>query len=357
MRPKSLLLLALALGCGLVASIGISQVMDRDNSQPTMETEPVYVAVHNINLGDPIDSAMIVLQEWPKGKVPRGAISKLDELKGRRPRTAIFEGEPILEAKLLAQGEIADPISAIKKGMRLKTIAVDAEKSAAGLLKPGDRVDVQLFVRKDQRTGVNTAKSKVILQNIRVFAVDQAVQRAVEGGDEKTIAKTVSLMLTPDQASKLSLAERIGEISLIPRNPDDEDASDTPEYTVEDLLAGTEKNSRAKEQGDAKGAEAEGPNPNASLISAINNIPKKEPFRMEIVEAHNVHEVLFDADTGRPIRPVSEQLGTTAGPMPYAAPKPQSDGGGNDEPTHSTSDADASKMLDDFPINFNDLRK
>src|SRR5262245_47967794 len=82
MRPKSLLLLALALGCGLVASIGISQVMDRNSNSPAaIETEPVYVALHNINLGDPIDSKMIALQEWPKGKVPRGAITKLEELK------------------------------------------------------------------------------------------------------------------------------------------------------------------------------------------------------------------------------------------------------------------------------------
>ena len=147
MRPKSLLLLALALGCGLVASIGISQVMDRNGQHPgQLETVPIYVALHNINLGDPIDADMLSLQEWPKDKVPRGAISKLEELEGRRPRTAIIEGEPILEGKLLAPGQIADPIRSIPKGMRLKTIAVDAEKSAAGLLGPGDRVDVQLFV-------------------------------------------------------------------------------------------------------------------------------------------------------------------------------------------------------------------
>src|SRR5215211_2480764 len=89
MRPKSLLLLALALGCGLVASIGISQVMDRNNNPHTkLETVPIYVALHNINLGDPIDLSMLSLQEWPKDKAPRGAISKLEDLQGRRPRTA-----------------------------------------------------------------------------------------------------------------------------------------------------------------------------------------------------------------------------------------------------------------------------
>ena len=152
MRPKSLLLLALALGCGLVASIGISQVMDRNvqsASQARNRADLRRAAQHQPGRPDR-RRAWCRSQEWPKDKVPRGAISKLEELEGRRPRTAIIEGEPILEGKLLAPGQIADPISSIPKGMRLKTIAVDAEKSAAGLLGPGDRVDVQLFVRKDR---------------------------------------------------------------------------------------------------------------------------------------------------------------------------------------------------------------
>src|SRR5690349_4065300 len=120
MRPKSLLLLALALGCGLVASIGISQVMDRNNnSHAKLEMVPIYVAVHNINLGDPIDAKSVSLEDWPKEKVPHGAISTLEELQGRRPRTAIFQGEPILDGKLLNKGEMADPIRGIAKGMRL----------------------------------------------------------------------------------------------------------------------------------------------------------------------------------------------------------------------------------------------
>src|SRR6185503_18409825 len=131
---------------------------------------------------------------------------------------------------------------------RLFTVKVDAEKSAAGLLGPGDRVDVQLFVRKDQRTGVETAKSKVILQNIRVFAVDQTVQRSPDGGEERTIAKTVSLLLKPEQASKLTLAENLGEVSLIPRNPDDEESNAMAEVSTDELFGDAEKSSREKEQ-------------------------------------------------------------------------------------------------------------
>jgi pilus assembly protein CpaB len=348
MRPKSLLLLALALGCGLVASIGISQVMERGAGQGNnFDTVPIYVAVHNINLGDPIEQNMLSLEEWPKDKVPRGAISKLEDLEGRRPRTAIIEGEPILEGKLLAVGQVADPIKAIPKGMRLKTIAVDAEKSAAGLLGPGDRVDVQLFVQKNERTGIATAKSKVILQNIRVFAVDQTVQRSPDGSEERTIAKTVSLMLTPDQASKLTLAEQIGELSLIPRNPDDEESGSWADVTIEDLLANGEKNSREQEQGQsAEDEKSDEATDNGGLLSAIAATvpPVKPPFRMEIVEAQDVREVLFDSETGKPIRTSGEDS-TPAGPrVTPATPASYPTGG---------ESGDAEKLLDEFPIDFN----
>ena len=353
MRPKSLLLLALALGCGLVASIGISQVMDRNNRpQVALETASIYVAKHNINLGDPIAAEMISLQEWPKDKVPRGAISNLEDLEGRRPRTAIIEGEPILEGKLLEQGQVADPIRQIPKGMRLKTIAVDAEKSAAGLLGPGDRVDVQLYVRKDQRTGVEMAQTKIILQNIRVFAVDQTVQRSPDGGEERTIAKTVSLMLTPEQASKLSLAEQVGEISLTPRNPDDDEIATWAEIKIEDLLSSSgDSNSRKKEQGDdTPEEEPEQPGSNGGLIGAIRaSLPPSKPhFRMEVVEAQDVREVLFDADTGRPIRE-SAEAPTAAGPTVSSSLSPTSVATAAGE----AAAAEAEKLPDEFPIDFN----
>jgi pilus assembly protein CpaB len=326
--------------------------MDKGTPKAT-ESVPIYVALHNINLGDPIEAGMLSLEEWPKDKVPRGAISKLSDLEGRRPRTAIIEGEPILEGKLLAPGQIADPIRSIPPDMRLVTIAVDAEKSAAGLLGPGDRVDVQLFVRKDERAGIEATRSKVILQNIRVFAVDQTVQRSPDGSEERTIAKTVSLMLSPEQASKLSLAEQIGEISLIPRNPDDETVATWSEVTIDDLLAEGTANSRAKEQNredDAK-KEPEAPASSGSLVDVIRTAtqPLKPPFRMEIVEAQEIREVMFDGETGKPIRNMVEDNGgprvTSATPASYPG---GATGDAAQEAAAAASEAEAA--LGDFPI-------
>jgi pilus assembly protein CpaB len=325
MRPKSLILLALALGCGLAASIGISQVMDANAKRPgpALETKPIYVALHNINLGDPIGASMIALEEWPADRVPTGALTKLEEVEGRRPRTTIVAGTPILEAQLLASGEFADPIVNIPDGFRLSTIAVNAEKSAAGLLSPGDRVDVQLFVDANQRSGIAEAMTRVILQNIRVFAVEQAVQRSAEGEEAKAIPKTVSLLVTPEQASKLDLAQNLGELSLIPRNPNDETASAMVEVTAADLLGNTNaKNTREAEQNrDGELAQAD---EKSSLLSTVMGMMKKAaeerpPFRMEIVQADDVSEMLFDPSTGAPLRGQQESYNSNrpkVGAMP-----------------------------------------
>ncbi len=301
MRPKSLILLALALGCGLVASIGISQVMDRGERIVGYETAPIYVALHNINLNDPIAGSMVTLQEWPKDKIPPGAISDLAGLEGRRPRTLIVAGDAILEAKLLGKGEVNDPIGEIPPGMRLKTISVDAEKSAAGLLSPGDRVDIQFFSIPRNNRNMGPPRMRVILQNIRVYAVDQTVQRNIDGSEGRAVAKTISLLLTPEQANKVSLAEQLGELSLIPRSPDDEATTDATELSLEDLWTDRDSsNSREREQNREESENKGGFLSN--LVGAMRRAAsERPPFVMDIVEAESVRQVEFDPFTGKPL--------------------------------------------------------
>jgi pilus assembly protein CpaB len=329
MRPKSLILLALALGCGLVASIGISQVMDRSGDQVVgYETVPIYVALHNINLNDPIDGSMVTLQEWPKDKVPPGAVTQLEDLEGRRPRTLIVAGDAILEAKLLAQGEVHDPIGEIPSGMRLKTISVDAETSAAGLLSPGDRVDIQFFQVPKNGRGGGTPRMRVILQNIRVYAVDQTVQRSSEGGEGRAVAKTISLLLTPEQANKLSLAEQLGSVSLIPRSPDDEATTDATELSYDDLWSDRDSaNTRNREQNRDQPARQEGTGFLGGLMTAMQRAAnERPPFVMDIVEAENVRQMEFDSVTGKPLntensRPsAGSSLPSTTKPGPATPP-------------------------------------
>ena len=297
MRPKSLILLALALGCGLVASIGISQVLDSKNKVAVLETVPIYVALQNINLGDPIDDGMVALEEWPKSKVPLGAITKWEDLEDRRPRAVIFEGEPLMDGKLLPKGQRHDPIAGIPPGMRLKTVSVDARKSAAGLLSPGDRVDLQIFVHYNKGENILRPFTKIFLQNIRVFAVDQTVQRSADGKEARTVAKTVSLLVTPQQANRITTAENYGDISLIPRHPDDDKIVADWETDSSDIFTRSDSNSREKER-------SSGEKENTGLAAMIQREVKQTaikvdpPFKMMIIYPNEVAEVRFNSETG-----------------------------------------------------------
>ncbi len=345
MRPKSLILLALALGCGLVASIGISQVLDSKNGQvAVLETVPIYVALQNINLGDPIDDGMVSLEEWPKSKVPMGAITAWEDIEERRPRAVIFEGEPLMDNKLLPKGQRHDPIAGIPDGMRLKTVSVDARKSAAGLLSPGDRVDLQIFVHRNERENIPHPFTKTFLQNVRVYAIDSTVQRGVDGTEARTVAKTVSLLVTPQQANRITTAENLGDISLIPRHPDDDLIVEDWDTDSSDIFARSDSNSREEER---EGSEEDEDNGLPTAIqSDIDRLASEfeSAFRMKIIYPTEVAEVRFHNETGEPLDATDESLTNFPGLVGApAVPAPAEGGESETEPAGE----------EDFPIDLN----
>ena len=341
MRPKSLILLALALGCGLVAATGMSQLLDSKNNQPAVvETVPIYVALQNINLGDPIDDSMVLLEEWPKDKVPVGAITSWEELEDRRPRAVIFEGEPLMDGKLLTKGQRHDPISGIPDGMRLKTVSVDAKKSAAGLLSPGDRVDMQIFVHRNDRENIPHPFTKTFLQNVRVYAVDQTVQRGVDGSEARTVAKTVSLLVTPQQANRITTAENLGDISLIPRHPDDDKIVEDWDSDSSDLFTLSGSNSREDERKSSKRDESGLPDVQLEIDRMASDF--NSAFKMKIIFPTEVTEKRFHNETGEPLDAPEGSLTNIPGYVGAPAAPAEGDGA-QAEPAGE----------EDFPIDLN----
>ena len=92
MRSKTVILLVLALGCGLVASIGISQILQRQDQTPAGDTAPVWVVMTDIKRNDPLTMQNLKLEQWPKEKIPPGALSKLEEVDGKKAKVATVRG-------------------------------------------------------------------------------------------------------------------------------------------------------------------------------------------------------------------------------------------------------------------------
>lgn len=248
-------LLMLALGCGLVASIGITQVMAKRNSEPSgpaADTVPIFVAVRDISLGEPLSSAVVRQESWPKDKVPAGAPSNIEDVEGRRVRQKLFAGEPILENKLLSKGASAQGASAvIPLGYRVVSVQVDSV-SGSGLILPGDRVDVLVYLVGSSQHEIPETSTRTVLQDIKVFAVNDVVEMDKDGKEKSIIAKTISLLVTPAQAAKVTLACEMGKIRLVMRGPDDNAHAEDATAKPEELLGLSAFADRNKELADQK---------------------------------------------------------------------------------------------------------
>ncbi len=178
MRPKSLALLLLALGCGLVASIGITKVMTGGNGagEGAGAQAGIFVAAADIPMGDRLTPESVKLQQWPKDRTPAGAISKIEDIKDRRVRTKLYAGEPILENRLVGKGVNEQGATAmIPVGYRVVPVKVDLVSGGSDLILPGDRVDVMVHLVRDKSRGIDETVTRTILQDIKVFAVNDTL--------------------------------------------------------------------------------------------------------------------------------------------------------------------------------------
>lgn len=234
MKSKSFILIAIALGCGLVASIGISQVMGRSQTkekvvQAKVETETVLVAINDLDIGATFTSENVKQEKWPKGHAPEGAVVDIESLKGRFPRVRVTKGQPIMQSMLM---DSLDK-KIIPDGYRVIPIKVSAD-TVSGLVLPGDRVDVLILLRKGneiQKTMVRT-----VLKDVRIFDVNSQTERIIEEGQTRTV-KTISLLLKPSKVELMTLAMELGKLRLsLRRHNDTKGDTDYSGAGLEELL-------------------------------------------------------------------------------------------------------------------------
>ncbi len=282
MRPKSLILLALALGCGLVASIGISQVMSHQDAAPqtAADMEPVLVALRDIERTEPLTPENVALRNFPKESIPEGAVREFTEVENLRPSTRLIAGEIILNGKI---GSSEKATKSIPAGYRAVTVKVDATTGGAGLLVPGDRVDVQVFARKNPSAGVMESGTWTFLQDVTVFAVNSAITTDPDNPNQTMEAKTITLLVTPQQAAKVSLAAEVGRIRLIVRGASDSTETANSGATWDDVVRTSDK---------LDGDEGEKPKPSNPLADSQ---PADGGISHEMIAAFNAQQAAQQA--------------------------------------------------------------
>ena len=252
MKTKSIVLMAMALGCGLVAMLGVQQILSGE--QKVKDTVPVLVAKQEIGAGVKLDPTQVAFEEWPRENVPVGAVTELAQYEDRAVKVRSYPGDVILQAKLGEKGEFGASTT-IPKGMRVASVPVNMTTINSGMIRPGDRIDV-LCTYTYKRPGTNEAsRTKAVLEYIEVFAIDR--NREGEGNDSNKGAKAenLSVLVTPEQASLLMLASSKGKLQMSLRNS--EDRADSKVAPVDDKIFDELQASMGLEKEDPKPKAAE----------------------------------------------------------------------------------------------------
>lgn len=222
MKAARLAVLGVALAAGLGAAY---MMMGTKPPEPVrvaapapapVATDNVLVAAHDLAVGAVVADADLRWEAWPKAQLPGGAIvqsvqpNAMRDLKGLSVNVALHVND-LVRADSLGKG--AGLMSAVlPSGMR--AVAIDlsdqGRSAAAGYIQPGDHVDVIRVFHPDDAP--QAFASETILANVDVLAIAQADQRKADA--RTVIGGTATLEVTPEQAEKLILAQKTGQLTL-----------------------------------------------------------------------------------------------------------------------------------------------
>ncbi|TEB06996.1 SAF domain protein [Pelotomaculum schinkii] len=241
---KNKIILILAVVVGLAAAGGIYAFLDGLKRTYVVEGDFVKVvtARQRIPARTQVASQMIELKEIPAKYVNDRAAVDINEVTGKIVKSDILPGEQVLRDKLAKDKEDSDGLSfVVQPGKRAVTIAVNQVSGVAGLIKPGDRVDVfgtfDLQGQNQEKASVNS----LLIQNVDVLSVDQSAIQTAAGQDAKKNAATASdhtitLQVTPEQAEPLILCSEKGTIRLGLRSATDQDIINLPSIRTNQLV-------------------------------------------------------------------------------------------------------------------------
>ncbi|NDB17444.1 MAG: Flp pilus assembly protein CpaB, partial [Gammaproteobacteria bacterium] len=179
----------------------------------------VLVAARDLDPGRPLAAPDLAKRAVPSAFVPGGAFepARLSEVIGKPLLLPLRAGDPIVDSQVAGRNETA-LAARLSDGARAVTVPVDEVSSQAGLVRPGDRVDLML-AEEIESSDERCIRVKPLLESLAVLATGRVQGDATQGaeallrrGIDATSYSTITLDVTPEQAQQLALALRVGEL-------------------------------------------------------------------------------------------------------------------------------------------------
>jgi pilus assembly protein CpaB len=213
-RTRLLMIGALALALGAFVSLFVYKNLQGRGSSSIEAGADVVVAADDIQVGARVEEHDVRVARFPASGLPAGVYAKKSQVMGRGVIIPISRGEFILPSKLAPENAGSGLPSLIPPGMRAVSVRVNEVVSVAGFVGPGTRVDVLLTGTPN---GSSETQTTTVLQNVAVIASGHTLERSATGEAQNT--PVITLLTSPEDAERLTLASMEGKIQLSLRNP------------------------------------------------------------------------------------------------------------------------------------------
>jgi pilus assembly protein CpaB len=233
---RTLLVVLIALFTATAASYGMYRTIQRI---PVREVEVArahaVVAAADLPLGAMVTKDHVKVVPWPAANLVPGSFSSIEDVVNRGLIQPVAKNEPITEVKLAPIGAGAGLSPTIPPGMRAISVKVNEVIGVAGFVVPGSRVDVLVTVADQQ--GNRGGLARAVVSNVQVLTAGTRYDQEKTKADGKPIPSTVvTLVATPEDAERITLASAEGQIMLTLRNPLDLAPTDTKGVRVANLV-------------------------------------------------------------------------------------------------------------------------
>jgi len=213
-RTRLLMIGVLALALGALVSLLVYKNLQGKGPSNNEPGTDVIVAADDVQVGARIEEHDVRTAKFPAPGLPGGVYGKKSQVLGRGVIIPIAKGEFILPSKLAPENAGSGLPSLIPPGMRAVSVRVNEVVSVAGFVGPGTRVDVLLTGTPN---GSSESQTTTVLQNVSVIASGHTLERSASG--EALNTPVITLLASPEDAERLTLAQSEGKIQLSLRNP------------------------------------------------------------------------------------------------------------------------------------------
>lgn len=238
-QKRTLIVIAVSV---LVAAIGTFAMFRAVERMPArkveMPTTAVVVAAESIPVGTLLEERHLRTIAWPARSAVAGSVANPKELVGRGVIVPIGTNEPVTLTKVAGReaGGGLPPI--IPSGMRAISVRVNEVIGVAGFVVPGTRVDVVVTVSKQKDEGQDETMTRTVVSNVQVLTAGSKFDQESARKDKKPVqTSVVTLMVLPEDAEKIALAQNEGKLTLALRNPLDVEPTATKGVKLASLMS------------------------------------------------------------------------------------------------------------------------